>query len=244
MLNAIVIENETAGADKLAKHYANMVPDLCVKAKLKSVKESIQFFSEDQDADIIFSDVQLIDGFSFDIFTKTNIHIPIIFITPENNFMITKIGINAHNYLSTPDNNKESGKTNLKIHELQKILLNNIRQERKKTRLLVKRGVANIALLLNDIAAIYTKNKLVYVIDSNSKKYSIDKTLTELEEELNKNIFFRANRQYVININFVRSFKAYKKVKLLVDIDIPELEEPVIISQHVAPAFKKWMEDA
>jgi len=104
--------------------------------------------------------------------------------------------------------------------------------------------VANIALLLLDIAAIYTKNKLVYVIDKDSKNYSIDKTLTELEEKLDDTVFFRANRQYIINIYFIRSFKAYQKVKLLVDIDIPELEEPVIISQQVAPAFKKWMEEA
>jgi len=103
--------------------------------------------------------------------------------------------------------------------------------------------VVNIALLLVDIPVIYTKNKLVYVIDRHSKKYSIDKTLAELEEKLDYDLFFRANRQYIININFVRSFKTYKKVKLILDIGIPELEEPVIISQQVTRAFKKWMEE-
>lgn len=150
----------------------------------------------------------------------------------------------GHNYLSMSGINKEPEKTNLEIHELEKLLLQEPHEKRKKSRLLVKRGVANIALLLIDIAVIYTKNKLVYVIDRDSKKYSIDKTLTELEEKLDDTIFFRANRQCIININFVRSFKVYQKVKLLVDIDIPELEEPVIISQQVAPAFKKWMEEA
>jgi two-component system, LytTR family, response regulator len=157
---------------------------------------------------------------------------------------MTKIAMNDHDYISISSGNNEAEETSLEIHEMEKLFLNNAYQKRKKSRLLVKRGVFNIALLLNDIAAIYTKNKLVYVIDRDSKKYSIDKTLTELAEKLDYTIFFRANRQYIININFVRSFKAYKKVKLLVDIDIPELEEPVIISQYVAPAFKKWMEEA
>jgi DNA-binding LytR/AlgR family response regulator len=157
---------------------------------------------------------------------------------------MTKNAINAHNYLSIAGADKETQYANLEIDELEKLSLNKGREKRKKSRLLVKRGIVNIALLLNDIAVIYTKNKLVYVIDRGSKKYSIDKTLTELEEKLDDTIFFRANRQYIININFVRSFKAYQKVKLLVDIELAELEEPVVISQQVAPAFKKWMEDA
>lgn len=155
-----------------------------------------------------------------------------------------KVGTTNNNYLSIPEVNKELGYKNLETVELQKLLLLQTHEERKKTRLLVKRGAVNIALLLNDIAVIYTKNKLVYVIDRDSKKYSIDKTLTELQEKLDNSMFFRANRQYIIAINFVRSFKAYKRVKLLVDIGISELEEPVIISQQVTAAFKKWMEDA
>lgn len=91
---------------------------------------------------------------------------------------------------------------------------------------------------LTDIAAIYTTNKLVYVIDRDSKKYSIDQTISALEEKLDSTIFFRANRQYLINMIFIRSFKAFQKVKLQVDLDISELEEPVIISQQTSPAFK------
>ncbi len=169
--------------------------------------------------------------------------------------MMTTIGINGNNYLSESEDTKYFENRILRLDNLETLLLTNRDinkqtgdifkfEKRKKTRLLVKRGVTNIAKLLDDIAAIYTKNKLVYVIDRDSKKYSIDNSLSELEEELDKSTFFRANRQYIININFVKSFKAYKRVKLLVDINIPKLEYPVIISQHVAPAFKKWMEEA
>ena len=116
-------------------------------------------------------------------------------------------------------------------------------EKRKRTRLLVKRGMTNIVLLLGDIAAIYTRDKLVYVIDRDYKKFLIDKTLMELEEQLDQHTFFRVNRQFIININFVKSFKPFERVKLLVDINIPGFEEDVIVSQQVAPTFKKWMND-
>lgn len=169
--------------------------------------------------------------------------------------MVTTIGINDNHYLPESEVKKDFEKKIFQLDNLEALLFKNTKttnlpsnffelEKRKKTRLLVRRGVANIVLLLNDVAAIYTTNKLVYVIDRDSKKYSIDKTLTELEEELDPTIFFRANRQYIININFVKSFKAYRRVKLIIDINIPEPEYRVCISQHIAPSFKKWMNDA
>ena len=115
---------------------------------------------------------------------------------------------------------------------------------RKKTRLLVKKGMENIALKLEDITLFYTENKVVYVIDRFSKKYISDKTLIELEEELDENTFFRANRQYIININYIKGFKPFEKVKLTVDLNIPEINHSITISQETAPAFRKWMFDA
>ena len=108
----------------------------------------------------------------------------------------------------------------------------------------MKSGSENIPLLLENIALIYTQDKVVYVIDQFSKKYLCDKTLTELEETLDDAIFFRANRQYIINIGFVKSFKSFEKVKLQVELGIPEVNHVIIISQETASAFRKWMQDA
>jgi DNA-binding LytR/AlgR family response regulator len=114
----------------------------------------------------------------------------------------------------------------------------------KRARLIVKKGLENIALPLEDIVLIYTQDKLVYVIDRLSKKYTSDRTLSELEEELDEEIFFRANRQYIVSINYIRSFKPYEKVKLLLGIIIPEISHSIIISQENAPVFKRWMREA
>jgi len=99
----------------------------------------------------------------------------------------------------------------------------------------------NIALRFEDIALIYTQNKLVCVIDRSSKKYISEKNLRDLEEELDNKIFFRVNRQYIVNINYIGSFKPHKKAKLLVSTTIPEINHSIVISQETAPAFRKWI---
>ena len=91
----------------------------------------------------------------------------------------------------------------------------------------------------------YTENKLVYVIDKSGQKSIIDKTLNELESELDDSVFFRANRQYIINLAFVKSYKPYEKVKLQVDLHVHEkMNHFIIISQNTAPNFRKWISEA
>ena len=116
--------------------------------------------------------------------------------------------------------------------------------KKEKTRLLVQKGIENVLLRLEDIVFFYTQNKVVYVIDRFGKKYLSDHSLANLEKELNPMLFFRANRQYIINIDFIRSFKPFEKVKIKVDMNLHELDPCIVISQETAPAFRKWMYDA
>ena len=159
---------------------------------------------------------------------------------------------NGIDYLLKPVSETELQKAIIKYRKLEKHFsnqpsLNNLVQyvnTRKKTRLIVKKGLENISLRLEDIILFFTENKIVYVVDKWSKKYLVDRNLGELEEDLDDNIFFRANRQYIININYIKGFKSYEKVKLQVDLIIPELNYCIIISQETAPAFRKWMHEA
>ena len=120
-------------------------------------------------------------------------------------------------------------------------------ERKKKTRLVVKKGAENMFLLLNNIVLFYTENKIVYAIDEVGKKYMAEQSLSALESELDNSFFFRANRQYIININYIKSFRAYEKVKLRVNMNLGELNEQsyiIIISQETAPAFRKWIHEA
>jgi DNA-binding LytR/AlgR family response regulator len=112
---------------------------------------------------------------------------------------------------------------------------------KKKSRIVVQRGKEFLALRVENIAIIYTECKVVFVIDNTEKKYLCTHKLNELEEELDPAMFFRANRQFIININYIKSFKPLDKVKLLIDLTLPLLKLKIIISQVTAPYFKKWI---
>ena len=255
MLNAIIIEDEKPAMEALVRTLSQVTTPVNITARLSSLKESLAYLSKQPDADIIFSDVQLSDGLSFDIFSHTGVQIPVIFITGYDDYMMMAFENNGIDYLLKPVDKADLEKSLLKYNKLQEHFshtsasapvenLMKFISKHKKTRLLVKKGLENIALRLEDIVLIYTQNKLVYVIDSCTKKYIADKTLSELEAELDASTFFRVNRQYIVNINYVKSFKSFEKVKLLVDITIPEINHSIIISQETAPAFRKWMHEA
>lgn len=115
--------------------------------------------------------------------------------------------------------------------------------KKKKTRLIVRKGNENIALKVEDIACIYRDNTIIIAVDKEEKKYLCDKHLSALEEELEPSLFFRANRKYLINIQFIRGFKAYEKVKLEVSLSLPNNGHHIIVSQENAPLFRKWINE-
>jgi DNA-binding LytR/AlgR family response regulator len=251
MLKTIIIEDERSASQNLIMALANVDSEVNVIAELSSVRESIEYFLNNPKADLIFCDVQLEDGLSFEIFSKAEIRTPVIFITGYDQFVMNAFDYNGIDYLLKPVCEDELRKAIIKYHKLEKHFnsqssINNLVQyvSRKKTRLIVKKGLENLSLRLDDIVLFYTENKIVYVVDKCGKKFIVDKNLGELEEELDSDIFFRANRQFIININYIKGFKSYEKVKLQLDLINSELNYSIIISQETAPAFRKWMHEA
>ena len=255
MLNAIIIEDENPATELMTQILSGMPSSIFIKAKLHSVKESIAYFSKKSDADLIFSDVLLADGLSFDIFEQTSVVLPVIFITGYNKYILRAFETNGIDYLLKPLDQKDIEKSIVKYKDLQSHFTNNrmnmplqnledFIKRRKKTRLMVKFGCENIPILPENIVLVYSQDKVVYVIDRFSRIYLSDKTLTDLEEELDSHTFFRANRQYIINIGFIKCFKPFQKVKLVVETCIPDINHSIVISQETAPKFRKWMQDA
>ena len=113
--------------------------------------------------------------------------------------------------------------------------------KKKKTRLIVKSGGENIALCVMDIALIYTVERTVGIIDKFSTPYFLNKSLSEMQQELDENCFFRANRQQMININFIKGFRAFENVKLQIELTLTGRYPDIIISKETAPLFKKWL---
>jgi DNA-binding LytR/AlgR family response regulator len=249
MINAIIIEDEKPALESLVSTLSEVADDVQVAARLGSVRESIEYLTQQPAVDLVFSDVQLGDGLSFEIFNQSGIRTPVIFITGYDEFMLNAFEYNGIDYLLKPVDKESLRKALNKYRMLEKHFtnhhsINNLLQylgNHKKKRMIVKKGMESISLRLEDIVLFYTENKIVYVIDRWNKKYLADKNLSELENELDDAIFFRANRQYIININFVRGFKSYEKVKLMVDLTLPDLNHCIIVSQEMAPQFREWM---
>ncbi len=255
MLNAILIEDEKAAMAELAYMLSETSAEVNIVKELHSIKESLAYLEDSQEADLIFADVQLGDGLSFEIFKQTGVKTPVVFTTGYDEFVMMAFENNGIDYLLKPVSKSDLDKAISKFQRLKThfagnsmaVPIDNLTKfidSRKKNRLLVKRGMENIALRLEDITLLYTENKVVYVLDKCCKKYMADKTLTELEQELDPQQFFRANRQYIVNIDYIKCFKPFEKVKLSVDLSIPEINHNITISQENAPAFRKWMCEA
>ncbi|HEX4372177.1 MAG TPA: LytTR family DNA-binding domain-containing protein, partial [Puia sp.] len=118
--------------------------------------------------------------------------------------------------------------------------LNN--HEKKRSLVIVKKGLAFQTIRMEDVAYFYTEHKLVFLVDKNNQKYIADKNnLSELEDELDDTLFYRANRKYIISANYVKSFKQFER-KVAVELTIPSKEE-IMISQENIVSFKKWINE-
>lgn len=247
MIRTVIIEDEKKIAEDFKAMLLNASTETEVLASFSTVRESVEYLSANKAPDLIFSDVQLSDGLSFDIFNQVTIKSPVVFVTGYDKFMLNAFEYNGIDYLLKPVDEKDLCKTlakykTLENHFTQHAFIRSFGQK-SKTRLLVRKGIENIPLPIQDIVIIYTENKLVYVLDKEGKKYIIDKHLGELELELDNAIFFRVNRQYIINIGFVKSYRTYEKVKLQIDLTMPELHHHIIISQEMAPCFRRWISE-
>jgi DNA-binding LytR/AlgR family response regulator len=246
MIKTIVIEDERIIAEELKRMILAASVEIELVATLSTVKESVDYLSTHESPDLIFSDVQLPDGLSFEIFTQLNVTSPVVFVTAYDEFIVNAFEHNAIEYLLKPVDSKDLQKALRKYKDLEKhfnyhSFVNTVRQ-RTRSRLIVKKGIESIALKTENIAIVYTEDKLVFVLDNDGEKYRVDKNLAELEQELDPAIFFRANRQYIVNIGCIKSYKTFEKVKLQIDL-MSDLNHHIVISQETASEFRKWMSE-
>ena len=108
-------------------------------------------------------------------------------------------------------------------------------------KMILKHGAKNFLLDTSEIVYCYSSNKVVYIVDANNQKYLYDKNLLALEAELDPRMFFKINRTHLINFNFIRSFGAYDKNRLKVELKIFAKDQSVLISQTRAHAFRQWI---
>jgi len=248
MLSIIIIEDDFAFAQILLTLLKNIDPGIKIKAVINTVKDGIKYFRDMPEVDLILSDIKLKDGLSFSIFEDVQLTCPVIFISTYDKYLINVFKHNSIDYLIKPVSEESLRHAIRKFQKLEKhfiekntILKNFVDKILSvKNRLLVTKGSITSSILLSDVVYFIKENFAVSVFDNQGKKYFLDKSLTELEEELDKHVFFRANRQYILNVNYVTGYKSFDRVKLLVKVGFNDKEIEVIISQEKTRSFKKW----
>ena len=248
-MTVLIVEDEITAAERLESMLSAMTDDLKVLAKIQSVDETVHWLANNPQPDLAFFDIQLADDISFEIFKKVEINFPVIFTTAYDEFILEALEHNSIDYLLKPLQEERLKKAMDKVkkleshfvqHRLGDLFDKKFDAPKKRTRLLVKKGIDYISITTKNVAYFFTEHKLVFLKDREGSKYIIDKTLSELAEELDHTYFFRANRKYLVHIDAIERFKS-DNGKIVLQLS-PMASEEVSVSKENAPNFRKWID--
>jgi DNA-binding LytR/AlgR family response regulator len=250
-MRVIIIEDETPAANRLVKLLQNYNDNIEVVKKLDSVESSVSYLELIENIDLIFMDIQLADGLSFDIFEKVNIAIPVIFTTAFDQYTLKAFKVNSIDYLLKPIDEIELQNSLKKYQHLHHKkennfsdkmtkLLKNINASRYKERLLIKRGQQLSYLKTENMAHSFADGKLCYAVDFNGTKYLLENNLSQLEEQLQPNNFFRINRHLLVNIETIKKVHIWLGGRLKLEIAPATLVETIVSRERVND-FKEWL---
>jgi DNA-binding LytR/AlgR family response regulator len=254
-MKVLIIEDEYPAAERLEKLIRKLDPRFEVVAVLESVDSARRWFGSGEPVDLIFSDIQLSDGLSFQIFEDFPAHSPIIFTTSYDEYAIKAFRVKSIDYLLKPIKLPELADAIKKYENIKtdfspdayarkvESLLDSLEMTKKtyKTRFLVKSGEQLIPVNQEDVAYFYTANEMSCLAAADGRQYLIDYKLEELEVLVDPLSFFRLNRQFIARINAIQKIHTYFNGKLKVELR-PQTPQEIVVSREKAPAFKAWLE--
>jgi two-component system LytT family response regulator len=250
-MTAIIIEDEELAARNLLTILKD-IGGFEVSATLESIADTIEWFELNRLPDVIFMDIHLADGSSFEIFKRVDISCPVIFTTAYDEYALNAFKVNSIDYLLKPliksdvqksiDKLKLISKGNIGFADYQKLLsMIKIESNYKSHFLVSQKGDKLVPLSVDEIAYLYIDTSVVKAITFDKKTFVMDFTLDELYLMLNPKIFFRANRQYIISRKAIKDIDMWFNSRLSVNLQVPTTEK-VLISKARIPEFKKWFE--
>src|SRR6201985_2231307 len=246
-MKVLIVEDERPASENLVEELQAIDDDIDVVAGCNSVDETVRWLNRNPHPDLILMDIQLSDGLSFNIFKACEVTCPVIFTTAYDKYLTQALEYSSIDYLLKPISQDKLKKSICKYKTLQQHFSTNQpftaehHNGKSRSRILVRKGVEFQAVRVEDAGYFFTEHKLIFLVDKENRKYMAEKNnLSELEEELDKNIFYRANRKYIINANYIKRFKSLERSKISVELTLPVNEE-IIISQENSASFKKWI---
>lgn len=250
-MNVIIIEDEKPSARRLQRMLSTL--DIEAEVMLHSVEEAINWFQEKEHPDLIFLDIQLSDGLSFEIFEKIDIQSAVIFITAYDEYALQAFKLNSIDYLLKPIDDEDlkkavkkykervpsEHKVTLDFDDIKKLLVSPLDRIYKK-RFSIKVGQHLKLINTEDIECFFSENKGTYMHTREGRNYLMDMTLEHLEQELEPQKFFRINRKFYINIDAIKDMVSYTNSRLQIKLQSYN-EQDVIVARERVKDFKNWL---
>ncbi len=250
-MTTLIIEDEKPAARLLQRKLAKL--NIEVGAMLHSVEESIEWFSKKEHPDLIFLDIQLSDGLSFEIFEKIDIKSAVIFTTAYDEYALKAFKLNSVDYLLKPideddleaailkfkDRLPKQEMLNLDFSEIRKMLSNPFGKNHKK-RFTVKIGQHLKVISIDEIECFFSENKGTYIHTFDNRNYLIESTLEILEQELDPTEFYRISRKFIVPLKAIKEIVVYSNSRL--KLILPSYkDEEVVVSREKVSDFKNWI---
>jgi DNA-binding LytR/AlgR family response regulator len=250
-MRVVIIEDEIPAANRLVKLLQHHGSQIEIVHKADSVESSVRYLSAAQNIDLIFMDIQLADGISFDIFEQVKITTPVIFTTAFDQYTLKAFKVNSIDYLLKPIDENELHKSLEKYQQLysktptdfsDKImkLVHDMNTVKYKERLLIKRGQQLSYLKIESTAYCFADGKLCYAVDFNGIKYLLENNLSQLEEQLQPDNFYRINRHLLVNIEAVKKVHTWLGGRLKLEV-LPATTAETVVSRERVNGFKEWL---
>jgi two-component system, LytTR family, response regulator len=254
-MRVLIVEDESMASKRLKRLITDIEPDVDIVATLDSIKRTVKWLEFNETPDLIFLDIQLADGLSFEIFEKTTVSSPIIFTTAFDEYAIQAFKVNSIDYLLKPIDPKEleASIQKFKLHystteqtqpSFDMAMIESAMQmmtKQYKERFVVKIGEHIKTINTSEALYFYSQDKATFLQVSENKRYIIDYTLEQVEQLLDPNQYFRINRKYLIQLNALKDIISYSNSRLrLILKDSDEMD--AIVSRDKVQDFKKWLD--
>ncbi|MEM9547722.1 MAG: LytTR family DNA-binding domain-containing protein [Bacteroidota bacterium] len=249
-MNVLIVEDELHTA-KLLQEIIEEDSDFMVVEKLESIVDAVDYLSKHQNnLDLLFFDIQLADGHSFEIFNHIDVTIPIVFCTAYDEYSMNAIKNNGIDYVLKPIKEKDIQEA---LHKYKKLFAKSASYEALpinfavttpnsyQQHFLTQSSNKTFIIKVDDIAFFTVQNEMVYLFTFEGKRYPLFKKLEYIESVCDPNQFFRINRQMLINRKGIVSFEPYFNRKIVITLNIKHDQKPIVSRLKVTP-FKEWLE--
>jgi DNA-binding LytR/AlgR family response regulator len=250
-MRVVIIEDENRSANRLSKLLLEINPTIEIIQTIDSVRSALSFFQKGPKVELVFSDIQLSDGLSFEIFEKVKIDVPIIFTTAYDEYAIRAFKVNSIDYLLKPIDPEELKRSIIKfksfskndqLADLSKLVdLLKVQENDYKTRFMIKVGERIKTVYVSDISVILSVDKGTYLIDNKNSRHLIDSSLDSIYPMIDPNKFFRINRKYIINIDSIAEIYSWKNSRLKILVKNHD-DDMMIVAREKAGEFKSWLD--